>query len=115
MFNLGWFADYPWVTDFTLNMLTYPGSYSGAGWNLTSMTHLFSLAEQANQHDNTAGVILYSQEMAALANQNVMYIWQFYGTSFVAMTSNVQGFTWNPNLSSAAFYGVGPEYYATLY
>lgn len=115
MFNLGWFDDYPWVTDFTLNMLTYPGSYAGAGWNLTAMSHLFTLSEQANQHDNVAGVVQYSQEMAVLANQEVMYLWQFYGTSFVAMTSNVKGFSWNSNLASAAFYGVGPQYYATLY
>ncbi len=115
MFNLGWFDDYPWVTDFTLNMLTYPGSYAGAGWNLTSMTNLFNLSEQANRADNVTGVVQYSKQMAELANQNVMYLWQFYGTSFVAMTSNVQGFTWNSNLASAAFYGVGPQYYATLY
>ena len=41
MYALGWIDDYPWVLDFTGNMLSYPGTYPGpAGMNFPAMTAL---------------------------------------------------------------------------
>jgi hypothetical protein len=53
--------------------------------------------------------------MNEIANQDVMYLWTFDTTNFITMTSNVQGFYYNPSINPAGPGGVGPEYFATLY
>ncbi len=53
--------------------------------------------------------------MNTLANKEVMYLWTLYTVNFVTMTSNVQGFYFNPVSEYCAAGGVGPEYFATLY
>jgi hypothetical protein len=116
MYALGWFDDYPWVIDFTLNMYNYPGTYPGGmGFNITAMTQLYKLSVQANQQGNIPLLIKYTNQMNALANKMVMYLWTFTGSNYITMTSNVQGFYWNTNGSPGANGGVGPEYFASLY
>jgi len=116
MYALGWIDDYPWVLDFTGNMLAYPGTYPGAaGMNFPAITALFQASIKASAAGNTAALISDSNQMNILSNKEVMYLWTFYVVNFVTMTSNVQGFYWNTNLGSAAGNGVGPEYFATLY
>jgi ABC-type transport system substrate-binding protein len=116
LYALGWIDDYPWVLDFTGNMLAYPGTYPGtAGMNFPAMTALYQDSLNASATGNTAALIKYSDEMNALSNKEVMYLWTFNVVNFVTMTSNVHGLYWNNNLGSAAGNGVGPEYFATLY
>jgi len=116
MYDLGWFQDYPWVLDFTLNMFNYPGSYPGGmGTNLTAMNTLYHESITASQANNLPALIKYSNEMNQLANQRVMYLWEFDSVNYVTMTSNVQGLYWNSNAATAAFNGIGPEFFASLY
>jgi ABC-type transport system substrate-binding protein len=116
MYALGWIDDYPWVLDFTGNMLAYPGTYPGtAGMNFPAITALYQASLKASATGNTAALISDSDQMSILANKEVMYLWTFYAVNFVTMTSNVQGLYWNTGLGSAAGNGVGPEYFATLY
>jgi hypothetical protein len=53
--------------------------------------------------------------MNTLANEDVLYLWTFYTTNFITMTSNVQGLYYNPSINPAGPGGVGPQYFATLY
>jgi ABC-type transport system substrate-binding protein len=116
LYSFGWIDDYPWVLDFTGNMLAFPGTYPGPdGMNFSAITALYQKSLQASATGNTAALIQDSDEMNELSNQNVMYLWTFDNVNFVTMTSNVHGLYWNTNLGSAASDGVGPEYFATLY
>jgi len=116
LYALGWIDDYPWVLDFTGNMLAYPGTYPGtSGMNFPAMNALYQKSLNASAAGNTAALIQFSNQMNALSNKEVMYLWTFNVVNFVTMTSNVQGLYWNNNLGSAAGNGVGPEYFATLY
>jgi len=115
-YALGWIDDYPWVLDFTGNMLAYPGTYPGTdGMNFPALTALYQQSLKASASGNTAALISDSNQMNALSNQYVMYLWTFDSVNFVTMTSNVQGLFWNTSMGSAASNGVGPEYFATLY
>ena len=115
-YAFGWIDDYPWVLDFTGNMLSYPGTYPGAdGMNFGAINNLYQESLNASSTGNLPALISYSNQMNTLANQEVMYLWTFDNVNFVTMTSNVQGMYWNSNLGSAAANGVGPEYFATLY
>ena len=116
LYALGWIDDYPWVLDFTGNMLAYPGTYPGtSGMNFAAMNTLYQDSLNASATNNLPALIKYSNEMNALSNKEVMYLWTFNVVNFVTMTSNVQGLYWNTSLGSAAGNGVGPEYFATLY
>jgi ABC-type transport system substrate-binding protein len=116
MYSFGWIDDYPWVLDFTGNMLAYPGTYPGAdGMNYAAINALYRASLNASSSGNLAGLISDSNQMNVLANQEVMYLWTFDNVNFVTMTSNVHGLYWNSNLGSAAANGVGPEYFASLY
>ncbi|HYB45295.1 MAG TPA: ABC transporter substrate-binding protein [Nitrososphaerales archaeon] len=115
-YALGWIDDYPWVTDFTGNMLAYPGTYPASdGWNIGQMNTLFQKSLSDSAANNLPALVSDSNAMDSLSNSMVMYLWTYYNVNFVAMTSNVQGLFWNPSLGSAAAGGVGPEYFATLY
>jgi hypothetical protein len=116
MYALGWILDYPWVTDFTGNMLAYPGTYPGSdGWNIKSINDLFTQSQKDSAAGNLPGLIADSNKMNIIANKMVMYLWTYDNVNYITMTSNVQGFYFNPSLSTAAAAGVGPEYFATLY
>lgn len=116
MYSFGWIDDYPWVIDFTGNMLAYPGTYPGAdGMNFPAINNLYRQSLNASASGDLKALIADSNQMNALSNQNVMYLWTFDNVNFVTMTSNVHGMYWNSNLGSAAANGVGPEYFATLY
>jgi ABC-type transport system substrate-binding protein len=116
LYALGWIDDYPWVVDFLGPMYAPSQAYTGSGgWNLTIMARLYQQAVTATEKNDVTGLVSVSNKMNLVANQIVMYIWTFYSTNYVVMTSNVRGFYYNPSLYTAAGGGVGPVYYATLY
>ncbi len=108
----GWFDDYPWSMDFLGPILAPGGIYTApGGWNLKQMSNLWDQANAANAAGNATGVATASVAMANLANQQVMDICTFYPEIYMVMTSNVQGFYFNP-----AIYTTGqPQYFAALY
>lgn len=116
MYSFGWIDDYPWILDFTGNMLAYPGTYPGGdGMNYPALTNLYRESLNASAAGNLQALVKYSDQMSVLGNQLQLYLWTFDNVNFVTMTSNVHGMSWNSNLGSAAANGVGPEYFATLY
>jgi ABC-type transport system substrate-binding protein len=115
VYSLGWFADYPWVTDFLGPMYAPANTYTaGDGWNLTAMGTLYAQAIAATSTNNATGLIKVTNEMNTIANQNVMYLWTFYQENILVMTSNVQGFVYNPALSTNAA-GDALQQFAYLY
>ncbi|MDG6998627.1 MAG: hypothetical protein JRN15_05880 [Nitrososphaerota archaeon] len=116
IYALGWFADYPWVIDFLGPMLAPGGAYTiPDGWNTTQMANLWSQALAASASDNLTALVAASNAMNALSNQQVMYLWTLYSVDYMAMTSNVHGFSFNPSLSTSAGGVAGPELFAQLY
>jgi len=107
----GWFDDYPWALDFLGPILSPGGIYtSPGGWNLGEMATFWAAAQAASASGNNAGVVSATNQMMALANKKVMDIWTFYPDIYMVMTSNVQGFYFNP-----AIYTTGePQYFAAL-
>jgi ABC-type transport system substrate-binding protein len=107
----GWFDDYPWSLDFLGPILSPGGIYTGpGGWNLNQMGTFWTEAQQASATGNDAGVVSATNAMAALSNKDVSDIWTFYPDIYMVMTSNVQGFYFNPGI-----YTTGePQYFAAL-
>ena len=107
----GWFDDYPWSLDFLGPILSPGGIYtSPGGWNLNQMGTYWQEAQQASAAGNLAGVVTATNQMAALSNKDVSDIWTFYPDIYMVMTSNIQGFYFNP-----AIYTTGePQYFAAL-
>ncbi len=116
LYALGWFADYPWVLDFTNAMYAPANTYTGpAGWNLNAMATLFQKSQADSAAGNLAALNQDVHQMNVVANNAVMYLWTQYPLNFMSMTSNVGGFYYNTALSTSAAGGTGPEYFATLY
>ncbi len=107
----GWFDDYPWSLDFLGPILSPGGIYTGpGGWNLAQMGTYWNEAQAASAIGNDSGVVSATNSMAALANRDVSDIWTFYPDIYMVMTSNIQGFYFNP-----AIYTTGePQYFAYL-
>jgi ABC-type oligopeptide transport system substrate-binding subunit len=115
-YALGWIDDYPWVVDFLGPMFAANQAYTGSGgWNIGSLNALYQQAVTATSNNNLTGLVKVSDAMNKIANNMVMYLWTVYSANLITMTSNVQGFYYNPSLYTAAGGGVGPEYFATLY
>jgi ABC-type transport system substrate-binding protein len=108
----GWYDDYPWALDFLGPILSPGGIYTApGGWNTKQMGAYWSQTQQANSQQNMAGLVQGINSMTALGNQQVSDIWTFYPSIYMVMTSNVQGFYFNP-----AIYTTGePQYFAALY
>lgn len=108
----GWYDDYPWALDFLGPILSPGGIYTGpGGWNTKQMGAYWSQAQQANSQGNMPALISAINSMQALGNEQVSDIWTFYPAIYMVMTSNVQGFYFNP-----AIYTTGePQYFAALY
>jgi ABC-type transport system substrate-binding protein len=116
LYSLGYEQDYPWVIDFLGPMYAPGQAYPGPdGWNIGQMQSLYNQAIAANSKGNLTGVKAVGDKMNQIANNMVMYLWTFYTTNFMTMTSNVQGFYYNPSINPAGPGGVGPQYLATLY
>jgi len=117
MYNtLGWFADYPWIMDFLGGPFAPGQAYTGPdSVNISSLSQLYNEATVASQEGNISGILSASNQMNTIANNMTLYLWTFYPEDFVTMTSNIQGFYFNPSLGVASYGGVGPEYFATLY
>ncbi len=115
-YALGWFADYPWVVDFLGPMYAPSNTYTGPdGWNLTAMAKLYSQVLTASETNNIPNLLQATHQMNVVANNAVMYLWTQYPLNWMAMTSNIGGFYYNPALSTSGAGGTGPEYFATLY
>jgi ABC-type transport system substrate-binding protein len=108
----GWYDDYPWALDFLGPILSPGGIYTGpGGWNTKQMGTYWQQAQQANSQGNMTSLTQAIYSMSALGNQQVSDIWTFYPSIYMVMTSNVQGFYFNP-----AIYTTGePQYFAALY
>jgi ABC-type oligopeptide transport system substrate-binding subunit len=108
----GWYDDYPWALDFLGPILSPGGIYTApGGWNTKQMGAYWSQAQQANSQQNMPALIQAINSMEVLGNQQVSDIWTFYPSIYMVMTSNVQGFYFNP-----AIYTTGePQYFAALY
>lgn len=108
----GWFDDYPWSMDFLGPILSPGGIYTApGGWNTDQMAALWAEAQAANARGDAATVAKVTNQMEALATRQVMDITTFYPEIYMVMTSNVQGFYFNP-----AIYTTGePQYFAALY
>jgi len=116
MYALGWFADYPWVLDFTNAMYAPDNTYPGAdGWNLGAMATLFAQTEADSATNNIPAMLSAINQMNIVANNAVMYLWTQYPLNYMAMTTNIKGFYYNAALSTDTAGGTGPEYFATLY
>ena len=98
MYALGWLDDYPWSIDFLGPMYAPAQTYPGPdGWNIPEMGTLYQDAVKASSSGDLATIVSDTNAMNALANQAVMYLWTWYPQIFITMTSNVQGFFWNPS------------------
>ena len=108
----GWYDDYPWAMDFLGTILAPGGIYTApGGWNSKQMGQYWTNAQQANSHQNVAGLVQAINSMTTLGNTQVSDIWTFYPDIYMVMTSNIQGFYFNP-----AIYTTGePQYFAVLY
>jgi len=108
----GWYDDYPWAMDFLGPILSPGGIYTApGGWNTKQMGVYWSEAQQANSQQNMPKLVQAIDSMVALGNSQVSDMWTFYPDIYMVMTSNVQGFYFNP-----AIYTTGePQYFAALY
>ena len=77
------------------------------------MNGLFNQAIAADFRNNVSGEIAVCSAMNTLANQEVMYLWEFYpaasgvGSAIGVYTSNLGGYYFNPSLNG--------QYFASLY
>ena len=108
----GWYDDYPWALDFLGPILSPGGIYTApAGWNITQMGVYWDQTRVADQQGDMTSLVQGINSMITLGNQQVSDIWTFYPRIYMVMTSNVQGFYFNP-----AIYTTGqPQYLAALY
>jgi hypothetical protein len=107
-----WGNDYPWAIDSLGPVFAPNNDFPGPdGWNLPAMGLLYQQAVNASESGNITGIIKASNAMNELANKEVMYLWEFYYQEFQPMTSNIQGFYFNPSLGGIFI----PQYYAVLY
>ena len=106
-----WYADYPWALDFVGPLIT-PGNtwYAIQGYNITRMMDLYKQAVIASHSGDDAGLVKVSNQMVALANYEVMGLYEIYPEYFIVMTSNVQGYFYNPSEPMQPGY-----YFATMY
>jgi hypothetical protein len=79
------------------------------------MTDYWNQAQAASAADNLTGLAQVSSLMNILANQAVMYLYTGWNYNFLAMTSNVQGFQYNPALSTSGGGVAGPQLFVELY
>ncbi len=108
----GWGDDFPYVMDF-LGPMFDPGQVYPVsdGWNFTAFGQLYREALNASAAGDNAGVIRASNAINELANREVMYLWTFNPLTFMVITSNVQGFYFNPSLIQEP----SGFYFATMY
>jgi hypothetical protein len=110
--GLDWTADYPWVTDYTGTLLAPGGTWYGIQhYNFTIFATLAAQALNYSHAGDITNLLKTTTEMFSLANAEVMQIQTFYPLYFVTMTSNVQGFFYNPTepMQQQTFY------FATMY
>lgn len=108
-----WVVDYPWASNI-LGAVLAPGHFTATsdGWNLTAMNQLYQQDLAADAANNVSGLIKVSDAMNTLANQAVEYVWVNHPETVAVITSNVQGFAYNPALGCLPSTCIG---FANLY
>ncbi len=107
-------ADYPWSIDFTGPLYAEYNLFTGpSGWDLASLGNLYSQAFQDTASNNITGLVKVTEMMNEISNQEVQYLWTLYPSWITVMTSNVQGFYYNPSIYTETGGGM-PEYFAIL-
>ncbi|MHB1908097.1 MAG: ABC transporter substrate-binding protein [Nitrososphaerales archaeon] len=90
MYFAGWIADYPWVTDFTGPMMSYPGAYTaGDAVNYAYLNNLQAQAVTAQSTGNVSGVAAAAHLMDVFTTQQVLYLYTFYTLSYNMFTTNI--------------------------
>jgi ABC-type transport system substrate-binding protein len=106
-YTLGWLADYPWVVDFLGPMYSPTGTYpAGDGWNISALGALYQQSKSITSTQNAtqvAELLSINTQMNTIANNEVMYLWTFNSETFATITSNVQGFYFNPSIAGIYF------------
>jgi ABC-type transport system substrate-binding protein len=93
----GWIADYNHVIDWLAPMFPVTGWYpQNAQMNYTALNNLYSQAVDADHRGDLQALLRINKEMQTLANEQVMYLLLFYPLQFMARTSFLQGFYYNP-------------------
>jgi len=95
--GLDWTADYPWVTDYTGTLLAPGGTWFGIQhYNYSILGTLSSQALAYSHAGDDANLVKTTSQMFQFANNEVMQLQTVYPLYFVTMTSNIQGFFYNP-------------------
>ena len=93
----GWIADYNHVIDWLAPMFPATGWYpQNAQMNYTTLNNLYAQAVDADHRGDTQALVTINKQMETFANQQVMYMLLFYPLQFMARTSLLQGFYYNP-------------------
>ncbi|MGO9644389.1 MAG: ABC transporter substrate-binding protein [Candidatus Bathyarchaeia archaeon] len=91
-----WIADYNYVIDWLGPMYLASGTYfSQSYWNITQLNNLYNQAISADQQGNVQSLIQTSNQMQALANQGVYYLWTIYEVTYYVRSSYLQGYFFN--------------------
>jgi len=106
------YPDYPWALDYVTGIYP-PGEIFTTfnNFNLTQMATLYSEALQASASNNVKAMQAADYAMFTIGNKIVMYQWTLYPKFFYVITSNVQGFYFNPAISMLPT----GYYFATMY
>ena len=105
MYPSGWVWDYPWVGDFDGGFYSSSpvGLSTPNGWNVSSISRLWTQLENADSKGNISGVLEANNGLNALANQMTLYLWTYVPYSFEVRTSNILGVSYNPSLYGQPF------------
>jgi len=79
------------------------------GWNSTQTNLLYSEFLSAIAKNNASATVALANQMMELANKNLNFIWTVYPEFIVAVTSNVQGFYFNPSTFGMYFASLAPS------
>lgn len=114
--GLDWTADYPWATDYIGTLLAPGGTWYGIQhYNYTILGTLANEALNYSHEGNDSALIATVSQAMQFANNEVMQLQTVYPLYFAVMTSNIQGFFYNP---SGPYYdggGTNTFYFATMY
>jgi ABC-type transport system substrate-binding protein len=114
--GLDWTADYPWVTDYTGTLLAPGGTWFGIQhYNYSILGTLSNEALTYSHAGDLSDLVKTTSEAFQFANNEVEQIQTVYPLSFEVLTSNIQGFFYNPVEPMYDGAGQYTFYFATMY